>query len=164
MTRPTKRSLALLSLALAAVLAGGAVAAWAHGSGMRWPLHGLLSGLDLSDAQQDQVKAMLRDARPRLAPLADEAGRARRALFAAVTAPTYDEAAVRAAADALGRAAGAVAAGGAQLQAQVRGILTPEQQAKLDEALRRMTERMEKRGRGAHRMWRERAGQIVGTL
>lgn len=170
MTRRTTCSLAFLSLALAAVVIGGAVAARAHGPGMQAPSQGLLQGLlpaldlDLSDAQKEQVRAMLRDAGPRLAPLAAEVGRARRALFAAVTAPTYDEAAVRAAADAVGRAAGAVAAERAQLQAQVRTILTAEQQAKLDEALRRMTERLDRRGRGAPRAGHERMGHMIRAL
>jgi Spy/CpxP family protein refolding chaperone len=133
---------------------------------MRMPLDGLLPylDLDLSESQKEQVRAMLNDARTSLGPLAAEVGRARRALFAAVTSPTYDEAAVRAAADAVGRAAGAVAVERARLQAQIRAILTAEQQAKLDEAFRRMGERLDRRGRGPQRGWHGRMAPATHVL
>jgi protein CpxP len=164
----TRRSLLLGAAGLLALVGTGAAVASAHSPGhgrAGGPLAHLLRHLELSDEQKTQIKALMRDARPRLQPLAAEAMRTRRAVFQAVAAPTFDETAVRAAAEAAGRAAGDLAVERARLTSEVRALLTPEQQARLDEALRRMEERGERRGHmGGRAAWHERAADLVDTL
>lgn len=105
-----------------------------------------LDGLDLSEAQQDQVFAILHAQAPRRRAL-DQAGRAaRRALRALAGQARFDEAAAAAAAQALGQAI----ADGEMLRlatgAQLMAVLTPQQRAQLDA---RRGDRQ--RGDGAHR-------------
>lgn len=164
MTPRTKRTVAIVALTLVGLLAAGVVAAQAFMPGPRGPLRGFLSGLGLTDAQKEQVKAIIKDAQPRLEPLVDEVIRTKRALFQAATAPTFDESAVRAAADAAGKAAGALTVEKARAASLVRGVLTAEQQAKLDDALRRAAERREKRVNLRRTIWREHAGDFVDAL
>jgi protein CpxP len=155
------RTLATLALLGAFLLAGGAIPAAAQATDARPAHHGgrgwfFLRGLDLTDTQKEQARDVLRAARPRIAPLADEARKAHRTLFQAVTAPAPDEGAIRAAADAVGRAAGALAVERAKVGTELRALLTPEQQQKLDERLARMNQKMEQRGGPGRGMWRHR--------
>jgi protein CpxP len=154
------RALATLALLGAVLLAGGAIPATAQTTDAQPAHHGgrgwFLRGLDLTDAQKEQARDVLRAARPRITPLADEARKARRALFQAVTAPAPDESAIRAAADAVGRTTGALAVERAKVGTELRTLLTPEQQQKLDERLARMNQKMEQRGGPGRGMWRHR--------
>jgi protein CpxP len=113
------------------------------GPGMRglFPLR----GLDLTDAQRDQVRAVMQSHRAEFEAQAQKLGPARRALNDAVTAETLDEAAIRQ------RAAevAAIEAEGAVLRARVHGeiwaLLTPEQQQKARELKARADQRREQR-------------------
>jgi Spy/CpxP family protein refolding chaperone len=134
-----------VSLALA-LAAAGAPAADAH-AGRDVSVRRLLRDLDLTDAQKEQARAVVREAGPRLAPLRDGAARASQALFRAVTAPASDEAAVRAAAAEVARALESLSVERARLVADLRAILTPEQQAQLDRTLQDLGGRRERRGR-----------------
>jgi hypothetical protein len=162
MTPRTKRYVAILSLTVAACGCRGD-AAHAHLPGWRgfpgdpdWP--------GPTGAQKEQIKAILKDGQPRLEPLVDEMVRSRRALFEAVSAPTFDEGAIRAAADTAARAATTLAVERARTGSLLRGVLTAEQQARFDEGLRRMGERMAKRGALGRRIWREHAADFVDAL
>jgi protein CpxP len=163
------RALTTLALLGALLLAGGAIPAAAQTTDPRPAHHGgrggfFLRGLDLTDTQREQARDVLRAARPRIAPLADEARKAGRALFQAVTAPAPDESAIRAAAETVGRATGALAVERAKVGTELRALLTPEQQQKLDERLARMNQRMEQRGGPGRGMWRHGVQYQEGPL
>jgi len=164
MTPRTKRYVAILSLTVVGFVVAGATVARAQMPGRRGPLRAILTGLDLTGAQKEQIKGILKDEQPRLEPLVDEMVRSRRALFEAVSAPTFDEGAIRAAADTAARAATALAVERARMGSLLRGVLTAEQQARFDEGLRRMRERMAKRGALGRRIWREHAADFVDAL
>jgi periplasmic protein CpxP/Spy len=108
-----------------------------------------LRGLDLTDAQRDQVKAIMESHRDEQKAIGDRMQAARKALHEAIAADTFDEAAVRAKAAEIG----AVEADAAVLQARIKGeifaILTPEQAKKAKQLRSNMENRMKDgRGRG----------------
>ena len=115
------------------------------------PLMGL-GRLDLTDAQKDQVKTILDSHKEEIKSIGDRARTAHRALEAAITGQTFDEATVRT------RAADVAAIDADAAVAQARGfaeiyqILTTEQQTKLKAVQAKMQERMASgqagRGRG----------------
>ncbi|MBI4589127.1 MAG: hypothetical protein HY725_09835, partial [Candidatus Rokubacteria bacterium] len=72
MTRTSKRNVAIVTLTLAGLLVSGVVMARAHMPRPGGHFWGILSRLDLTDAQKEQVKAILKEEQPRLEPLADE--------------------------------------------------------------------------------------------
>jgi protein CpxP len=102
------------------------------GPGMRGPGGPMVSlrGLDLTDTQREQVRAVMASHQAEFEAQAQKLGPARKALTDAVTAETLDESAIRQ------RAAdvAALEADGAVLRARVHGeiwaLLTPEQQQK----------------------------------
>jgi protein CpxP len=98
------------------------------------PLAGLpLRELNLSDAQREQVKAIMESHQAEMKAVGDRAMTARQALHAATTAASFDEAAVRARAAELAAVEADVAVSRARIFADVYQILTPEQQAKVKE-------------------------------
>jgi protein CpxP len=136
------------------------------GPGMRGPGGPLfpLRGLDLTEAQRTQVRAVMESHRAEFEAQAQKLGPARRALHEAVTAETLDESAIRQ------RAAdvAALEADGAVLRARVHGeiwaVLTPEQQqkardlkAQADQRRSQARERMQQR-----RQQREQRRQLRG--
>jgi Spy/CpxP family protein refolding chaperone len=156
---PFRRRSMLLGLgALAALVGAGAASAAAdgpgHGHGRGGPLFHMLRRLDLSDDQKVQIRGLVEEARPRLQPLVEQAVQTRKAVFQAVAAPTFDEAAVRAASQAAAQAATDLAVERARLTSQVRAVLTADQQAELDQKLQRFLDRS---GRRSH--WRHRTGE-----
>jgi periplasmic protein CpxP/Spy len=111
-----------------------------------------LRGLDLTESQREQVKAIMESHKADFEAQAQKLGPARQALRDVIAAETLDETAIRQRAAELA----AVEADGAVLQArvhaQVSALLTPEQQqkardAKAQQAQRRsqMRQRMEQR-------------------
>ena len=108
-----------------------------------------LRGLDLTDAQREQVKAIMESHRDEQKAIGDRMQAARKALHEAIAADTFDETAVRAKAAEIG----AVEADAAVLQARIKSgifaILTPEQVKKAKELRSQMENRMKDgRGRG----------------
>lgn len=93
------------------------------------PFGPMLERLNLSDAQKDRVKAVVDSRRDEMKAVGDRQRTAHDALDSAVTADTFDEAAIRSRSMELA----AVEADMVVLQARVRSeifqILTPEQQA-----------------------------------
>ena len=106
-----------------------------------------LRGLELSDAQREQVRTIMESHREEQKAIGDRMQAARTALHEAIAADTFDEGAIRAKAAEIG----AVEADAAVLQAKIRAevftILTPEQAAKA-KALRTEMENRMKEGRG----------------
>jgi Spy/CpxP family protein refolding chaperone len=108
-----------------------------------------LRELGLTDAQHEQVKAIMESHRDEQKAVGDKMQAARKALHAAITAETFNEAAIRAAAVEIGAAEGDAAVLQAKIHGEVIVILTPEQVKKAKELRAEMENRMKDgRGRG----------------
>ena len=108
-----------------------------------------LRGLDLTDAQREQVKAIMESHRDEQKAAGDKMMAARKALHEAIAAETFNEAAIRAAAGEVGAAEADAAVLQAKIHGEVFAILTPEQVKKAKELRSEMENRMkEGRGRG----------------
>lgn len=93
----------------------------------------LRSELDLTTEQRHQVRDILVNHRAEIATAVKPVVEKRRTLREATLAANVDETAIRAAANDLGKAIGDAAVVGAKVKAEVRAVLNPEQQQKLDE-------------------------------
>ena len=129
------------------------------GPGGRGGMFGLpMRELDLTDAQREQVRAIMESHREAQKAIGDRMQTARKALHAAVAADVLDEGAIRAAAAEIGT----IEADAAVLQAKIRGevfaLLTPEQAKKAKELRSELENRM-KDGRGRGRGVRPNPGQ-----
>jgi len=108
------------------------------------PMAGMiLRDLDLTDAQEEQVRSILEARRAADAPLMERAGAARQALQTAVQTRPVDEAAIRARAAELAVVEADLAVSQARLQAELFELLTPEQQTQVNERREQMQERRE---------------------
>ena len=171
---PRKKTLVILGSAFAGVLAiGAAVAVPAHmyrhggGFGEFGFGHGIgraLAGLDLTDEQKSQVKAILKDEEPKVEPLVDELLRTKKAMFETVHADTFDEKSVRSAASASARASTDLAVERARMMSRFRGILTDEQKDRLETIRLQFEERLERRIGLARTIWKEHAADFVDAL
>lgn len=93
----------------------------------------LRSELDLTTEQRNKIRDVITSHKAEIATAIKPVVEKRRALREATLATNVDETAIRAAANDLGRAIGDAAVVGAKVKAEVRAVLTPEQQKKLDE-------------------------------
>ena len=96
-----------------------------HGSMMR------LRGLDLTEAQRDQVFKIFHEQQPAMREQMKAIGEARRELAQAATGDPFDASRVQAAAEAQGKAVTQLAVLRAQTLQRVSQVLTPEQRAKV---------------------------------
>ena len=104
-----------------------------HGGGpMRF-----LRGLNLSEAQRDQVFQIFHDQAPAFHEQMKQVRQAREQLMSLARSDSYDEGRARQAADSLAKAQSAMALLRVQTMRRVRDILTPEQRAKADEMMQR---------------------------
>lgn len=121
-----------------------------------------LGRLDLSDEQRDQVREVIAESREAMREAGRQVRASRRALDEAVgTGGDVDEAAIRAAAAALGVAEGAVALERASARARIWRVLTPEQRTGAEEIAAEREQRMEER-RERRRERRERRRERQG--
>ena len=98
--------------------------------------HGMmLRGLDLTEAQRDQIFKIHHDQAPAMREQMKQVRHAREDLMKSASADRFDETHARQAADALGKAVSAMAVMRAQTMNRVRQILTPEQRARMDERM-----------------------------
>lgn len=97
----------------------------------------MLRGLDLTQAQRDQVFQIYHDQEPAAHEQMKQVHQARADLMKIAAADNFDEARARQAADAQAKALSALAVLHAQTVNRVRAILTPEQRARLDERAQR---------------------------
>ncbi|MGE0704689.1 MAG: Spy/CpxP family protein refolding chaperone [Vicinamibacterales bacterium] len=120
------------------------------------PLGGFMFGpLDLTDAQEEQVRTILETRRASNEPLMERAQTARAALHEAIATQPVDEGMIRARSADLASVEADLAVARAQVQAEIMGLLTDEQKAELAEMRENRSERMEDR-----REWmRERGGR-----
>jgi periplasmic protein CpxP/Spy len=174
MSPRTKTVIVAASIA-AALLGVGAAAAPAHrdprgdrfggfGFGFGGGMVRALSSLDLTDDQKTQIKAILKDEEPKLEPLVNEVVLSKKALFEAVHSRTFDEKAVRAAASDSARASADLAVERARIVSRFRGLLTDEQQARLETIRQRFEDRLERRIGLARTIWKEHAADFVDAL
>ena len=142
MNRITRQHLAAFLVASSTAL-GLVPAASAQEPRMGMGHHGgpmmQLRGLDLSDAQRDQVFKIFHEQAPAAHEQMKQVHSARQELMKLAAADRFDEARARQAADVQAKALSALALARAQTMHRVREILTPEQRQRLDE-------RMERRG------------------
>ncbi|MEH6435485.1 Spy/CpxP family protein refolding chaperone [Massilia sp. DD77] len=96
-----------------------------------------LAGLDLSEAQQDRVFAILHEAAPKRRELDKAERKAREALRELAGAPQVDAAKAGKHAQALGQAISDQELLRLRTDSQVRAVLTPEQRARLERGPRR---------------------------
>ena len=115
---------------------------------------GRVAGVNLTQAQRDQMRALRETQRKDQQALREKTRAARQQLQQAMRADVPDEAAVRAAAAAVGALQADQAALQARSRAQLMKVLTPEQQAQLKQARARTTERAQ-RARSTARLQRQ---------
>ena len=108
-----------------------------HGWGGRDGGHGemrALRGLDLTEAQRDQIFKIHHDQAPAFRDQMKKVRASREELQKLARADKFDQAAVRRAADTQAKAISDMAVMRVQAANQVRQVLTPEQRTKLDQA------------------------------
>ena len=118
-----------------------------RGEGMRG-----LRGLELTEAQREQVRAIFKEQAPALRSRMEIARKAHQELRAASLQPDFDGARVRQLADNAAKAMADAAVLRAETMSKVVALLTPEQRSKLEERRKRFEERRnrgEQRGRDA---------------
>jgi protein CpxP len=123
------------------------------GPGGPFGLAGLpMRELGLTDAQREQVKAVMESHRDEQKAIGDRMQKARKALHDAIAADTFEEAAIRTAAAEVGAVEADAAVLQARIHAEVVALLTPEQVKKAKELRTEMENRVKDgRGRGMHR-------------
>ena len=125
-----------------------------------------LGQLGLSEEQRDAVRGVLEEGREALREAGEQARASRQALRDAVgTGGDVDEDAIRAAADGLGTARGAMALARASARARIWEVLTPDQRTAADVLRAAREQRMEaRRERFEERRerWEERRDQRQG--
>lgn len=102
----------------------------------------MLRGLDLTDAQREQVKAIMESHRDEQTAIGDRMQAARKALHEAIAADTLDEASIRTKAAEIGAVEADAAVLQAKIKSEVSAILTPEQLKKAKELRSNMEQRM----------------------
>jgi Spy/CpxP family protein refolding chaperone len=112
------------------------------------------SGLNLTDAQRDQIRTLREAQRKDAQALREKMRAARLQLRQAMRADVPDEAAVRSAAEALAALQADQAVQQARSRSQYMKVLTPEQQARMKQARARAAERAQR----AQRAMRARRG------
>ena len=119
------------------------------GLGLFGPGGAGIEGANLTDAQKDQVKAIVDSHRDEMKAIADRGRPAHEALDAAITAETFDEATIRARSMDVATVDADMLVLQSRMRSEIFQILTPEQQA---EAKRFQSERPRgprmERGRG----------------
>lgn len=112
-----------------------------EGGGVR-----MLRGLDLTDAQRDQIFQIHYAQMPEMRAQRIAARTARKELRDLALAPAYDAAKAKAAADAYAKASAQIALMRVESTSKLLAVLTPEQRKQLEERRARWQERRGKRG------------------
>lgn len=105
------------------------------GDGMPGPgqLRGMMRGLDLSEAQRDQIFELMHKQQPILREKMKEVRKGREALRAAATSGSYDAQKTRALADAQAKLIADLIVMRTETLGRMHALLTPEQQKKFAE-------------------------------
>jgi Spy/CpxP family protein refolding chaperone len=94
---------------------------------------GMLRGLDLTEAQRDQIFKIFHDQAPAMRERMKATRAAREELRRQAAAQSFDSARVRQAADAVGKTHADAAYARAETMSRVLALLTPEQRTKLEQ-------------------------------
>ena len=148
----SRRIRTLVLSAMVIVVAGGAVA-FAQGPGPRGPRGGgpgigrglPLREIELTDAQREQVRQLTQQQRESSRALFERAQAARVAQRQAMDATPFNEPAVRAAMAAMAEVEADLAVQEARLQSEIYGLLTPDQQERLQKIRADREARMKER-------------------
>ena len=108
--------------------------------------------LDLSDAQQAQVKQMWQDEQPTIRPLIQQLADAHKQMVAATSGGKFDQAEVQTIANQQAQTIAQLIVEKQKLQAKVFTVLNADQQAKFERLQQRHMARMQK--------WLDRSGQV----
>ena len=149
----------LIAAGLIAALAGGTAVSFAQGPGgpgapgierKRGPRVGPhfdagLRGIELTDAQREQVRSIMQSHRGELDTVAKALRDAHRAFAEATRAATVDETAIRQQSTTVANAMADEAILRAKVRAEVHALLTPEQQQQLKEREAAMQKRAQER-------------------
>src|SRR5215470_233944 len=151
------KSILLVSVALAlAITAAMGISqtvkrAHMHGGGMygdgmfeRHMLHFFTDYLDLTDAQQAQVKDILAKEKPAMEPLLEQMTKSHQQIRELTMSGTFDEGKVRALATAQAQTMTEVIVQKARIESEMIQVLTPEQKTKLNEFMTKHEQRMMK--------------------
>ena len=111
------------------------------GLGLFGPGGAGIDGANLTEAQKDQVKAIVESHRDEMRGLLDRQAQARRALSASAESGRVDDAA----ANEVGAASASLALAEARMRAEVFQLLTPEQRAAVQKRAQERAERFERR-------------------
>ena len=125
---------------------GGPDGMFGHG-GAGFLLGPMGDAIGLTDEQRDQIEAILEQARPAMDELREQARAARDAFQSSQQPGEFDEAAARQFAQSQAQLHSEMMVQGMRLRAQVHAVLSPEQQAKLEQMRDRRQERREQRGK-----------------
>lgn len=140
--------LAVLLVAVGAAAVGQSMASkgghWHRGDFLNWRLTHLTRALDLSDAQQQQVKSLVEEQRPALKALMQQMVSERQQMLAATQNGQFDAAKVQAIANQQGQTMASLIVARQELQSKIYGLLTPEQRTKFDQMQQRRLEHMQK--------------------
>ncbi len=147
-----KRTTKLLAIVLALFLVAGVAIAWAAAGQGRWRHGGfehhmlgmMTDYLDLTDAQQAQVKQIFAAEKPNLMPLFQQMHQARQQMRQLEQSNTFDEAKVRAAASQQAQIMTELMVEKAKVANQIYNILTPDQKAKAQKFQERREARVRK--------------------
>jgi protein CpxP len=129
-----------------ALLAGTAIAQGPHhhGDDMFGHMLGMMTDvLDLTDAQQAQIKQIYENAKPTMKPLWQQEHQSHQAMMGLITSGTFDQAKAQAIANQEAQIHAQLVVQHAQLAAQAYQVLTPEQKTKFNEFLAKRHQRME---------------------
>ena len=149
----------LLTAALAVVLVAGVAASWAatqaglrpwgHGGFEHHMLGMMTDYLDLTDAQQAQVKQIFAAEKPTMMPLVQQLHQGRQQLRQLEQSATFDEAKARTLASQQAQTMTDLMVEKAKVANQVFNILTPDQKAKAQKFMERRQARFQKHSQDA---------------
>jgi protein CpxP len=143
----------ILTVTLALVLVAGAAVAWSSAAGQREWGHGafehhmlgvMTDYLDLTDAQQGQVKQIFANEKATITPLIQQLHQSRQQMRQLEQSSTFDEAKVRALASQQAQTMTDLMVEKAKVANQVFNILTPDQKAKAEKFMERREARFQK--------------------
>ncbi|HEU5336649.1 MAG TPA: Spy/CpxP family protein refolding chaperone [Terriglobales bacterium] len=117
---------------------------WHKGDFLNRRLAHLTRTLDLSDAQQQQVKSLVEAQRPAFKALMQQMVSERQQMLTATQNGQFDAAKVQAIANQQGQTMASLIVARQELQSKIYGLLTPEQRTKFDQMQQRRMEHMQK--------------------
>src|SRR5579871_2070849 len=126
--------LAALVVLVGAVAVGqGMAAGHGHGGFLNRRIAHLTRALDLTDAQQQQVKALVDAQKPALQGLMQQLAAERQQMLTATQNGQFDQAKVEAIANQQGQTLASLIVARQELQSKIYTLLTPDQRTKFDQ-------------------------------